>query len=787
MLYLGQLPDGQRLTYDPDDLTTHGLCVGMTGSGKTGLCLVLLEEAALAGVPAIVIDPKGDIANVLLQFPELRAEDFRPWVGADEARRARLTLDELAARTAERWRAGLAESGLGPDDVARLKASADWAVYTPGSDAGRGISVLSSLRRPALSWDTDAELLRERINGIVSGLLGLIGVDADPVRSREHILLATLFEQAWRAGNELDLASLIAGVQAPPFDKLGVFEVDRFFPEKDRMALAMNLNAIVAAPSFQSWLTGEPLEIDRLLYTSDGRPRVSVLYLAHLSEAERMFVITLVLEQLTAWLRAQSGTTALRALLYFDELFGYLPPHPANPPSKQPLLRLIKQARAFGLGMMLATQNPVDLDYKGLANIGTWFIGKLQTERDKDRLLEGLQALDAPLSPETLDKMISGLGQRQFLMHNVHQPGPTTFHTRWALSYLAGPLTRDQLRRLRPPKSPAEIAAEQTLGVAAGMAAAETGGPAAEPARFTVAPAATPTTARTTVVSVPTSIPQYLVKPVGERFRPSLFAQVVVRYSHTRANLSFDKRVAYSVPVEAIEPTPQWDAHGISPLPLNDLSRALPPRAWIDGDPGPLTDPRKLATWQKDLTAALYRNADLLLHQNPTLKLYAKPGEAYAEFRARCHAQADARRADELRKAQSRYDRQLDTLEGKLYAERRERAEDEAEVRSREGESRWTDLENVLGLVGLLRQPQRMITTSLSRRRLKDRSQADLSESAEQIALLESRINALKAEARASFQVIIDKWAAAAVDIHELRVTPRRADILVEAFGIGWV
>ena len=782
MLYLGQTPDGQRLTYDPDDLTTHGLCVGMTGSGKTGLCVVLLEEAALAGVPAIVIDPKGDIADVLLQFPELAAEDFRPWVGSDEARRARLTLDELAAQTAQRWRTGLSESGLGPDDVARLKASADWAVYTPGSDAGRGLSVLSSLRRPALSWETDAELLRERINGIVSSLLGLIGVDADPVRSREHILLATLFEQAWRAGDELDLAGLIAGVQAPPFDKLGVFEVDRFFPEKDRVALAMDLNAIVAAPSFQSWLTGEPLEIDRLLRTPEGRPRVSVLYLAHLSDAERMFVITLVLEQLTAWLRAQSGTTALRALLYFDELFGYLPPHPANPPSKLPLLRLIKQARAFGLGMMLATQNPVDLDYKGLANIGTWFIGKLQTERDKDRLLEGLQALDAPVPPETLDKMISGLGARQFLMHNVHQPGPTVFRTRWALSYLAGPLTRDQLRRLRPPKSPAELAAEQQ----ANALPLETGGPRSMP----VAPTASQTpraTTTTTVVSVPASIPQYVLKPVGERFRPALFAQVVVRYTNTRANLSFDKRVAYAVPVDGLEPTPQWDGHAIAPLPLNDLARALPQRAWVDGEPGPLADARKLAAWQKDLVAVLYRNADLVLQHNPTLKLYARPGESYAEFRARCHAQADAKRTEELRKEQSRYDRQLDGLEAKLFAERRERAEDEAEVRAREGESRWTDLENVLGLVGLLRQPQRMITTSLSRRRLKERSQQELNESAEQIALLESRINALKADARVAFQAIIDKWSAAAGDIHDLRVTPRRADILVEAFGVGWM
>jgi len=461
MFFLGQRLDprtqqatGQRVEYDPDDLTTHAVCVGMTGSGKTGLCVTLLEEAALHGLPAILIDPKGDIANLLLQFPELRAEDFTPWVNADEARRAKLTLEAYAAQIAERWRSGLAEWGLGPERLRQLKGSVEWALYTPGSDAGRPISILKSLQRPDLDWDENQELLRERIAGLCSGLLGLIGVQADPVKSREHILLANLFEHAWRNDQSLDLGELILQVQNPPFERLGVFEVDRFYPEADRLKLALDLNAIIAAPSFQAWISGAPLDIGALLHTPEGRPRVSILYVAHLTEAERMFFITLLLEQAAAWLRGQSGTTSLRGLLYFDEVYGYFPPYPFNPPTKTPLMRLLKQARAFGLGVVLVTQNPGDLDYKGLTNTGTWFIGKLQTERDKARLLEGLEtvasAARAHLPISDLDPLISSLAPRQFLLNNVHSDGPLLFQTRWAMSYLAGPLTREQLRVFKP-------------------------------------------------------------------------------------------------------------------------------------------------------------------------------------------------------------------------------------------------------------------------------------------------------------------------------------------------
>jgi hypothetical protein len=447
----------QLVMYDARDLTTHAVCIGMTGSGKTGLCLDLLEEAALDRVPALIIDPKGDITNLLLTFPELRPEDFRPWVNADDARRKGMEPDEFAAGQAELWRSGLGKWGQSGERIRALRDGTAFAIYTPGSDAGIPLSVMSSFDAPDGDWEHDAEYLRERVSGTVSGILGLIGVDADPVQSREHILLANIFEHHWRAGRDLDLATLILAIQDPPVRRLGVFDVDTFFPEKERMALAMQLNNLIASPGFQSWVEGQPLDIPAFLSAPDGRPRHSIFYIAHLSDAERMFFVTMLLNQVVTWMRAQPGTTSLRALVYMDEIFGFLPPV-SEPPSKKPFLTLFKQARAYGLGVVLTTQNPVDLDYKALTNAGTWFIGRLQTERDKMRLLEGLEVAAADsaqaLGRSELDRLISSLGKRQFLLHNVHEGAPITFRTRWAMSYLRGPLTRGQVATLMEGREP---------------------------------------------------------------------------------------------------------------------------------------------------------------------------------------------------------------------------------------------------------------------------------------------------------------------------------------------
>ena len=462
------------VNYDSRDLTTHAVCVGMTGSGKTGLCISLLEEAALDNVPAIIIDPKGDMTNLLLTFPNLRPEDFLPWVNPDDDSRKGQTPEEFAAKTAQTWRDGLATWDEGADRIRMLKDAADFAIYTPGSDSGLPVSILSSFKAPSLDWESESETLRERIQGTVSALLGLVGIDADPVRSREHILLSNILENAWRAGKDLDIPKLIMSVQKPPFRQVGILDVESFYPEKDRFGLAMALNNIIASPSFGSWLTGEPLDIASMLHSATGKPRHSIFYIAHLNDAERMFFVTILLEQIISWMRAQPGTTSLRALVYMDEIFGFFPPV-AEPPSKRPMLTLLKQARAFGVGMVLTTQNPVDLDYKGLANAGTWFVGKLQTDRDKARLLEGMGnamvegGAGTMADTRVLDKIISSLDNRVFLLHDVHQSEPIVFTTRWAMSYLRGPLTRQQIKVLmadRKAGSPAKTSAGAAATVA---------------------------------------------------------------------------------------------------------------------------------------------------------------------------------------------------------------------------------------------------------------------------------------------------------------------------------
>src|SRR5688572_12938410 len=453
VFYLGRETDpsgggaGAPVLYDSRHLLTHAVCVGMTGSGKTGLCLSLIEEAAIDGVPAIAIDPKGDLSNLLLTFPNLAPGDFRPWIDEDEARRAGVTPDVYAAQQAELWKKGLAEWGQDGARIERLRAAAEFRVYTPGSRAGLPLSILSSFNAPPEAVRADGEALSERASTTAMSVLTLAGVEAE-TGGREHTFLSTLLAANWKAGRDMDLAALIQGVQAPPFMKVGVLDVEAFYPAKERFTLATKLNSMLASPGFEQWLEGEPLDAGRLLYGPTGKPRVSIVSIAHLDDSRRMFFVALLLNEIVGWMRRQSGTGSLRAIVYMDEIAGYFPPV-ANPPSKAPLITLLKQARAFGIGIVLATQNTVDLDYKGLGNCGTWFLGRLQTERDKARVLDGLEGAAAGgLDRDEADRTLSALGKRVFLLHDVHAGAPRTFQTRWALSYLRGPLSRDQIKAL---------------------------------------------------------------------------------------------------------------------------------------------------------------------------------------------------------------------------------------------------------------------------------------------------------------------------------------------------
>ena len=453
-LYLGKTFDpatkalGDRFLLDQDDLATHGIVIGMTGSGKTGLSVGMIEELLRAKVPVIVIDPKGDMGNLALAFDQLSPAQFLPWVDADAAAREGQTREQAATAAAEAWSKGLADWGLSQADVAAYAANHTTRVFTPGSTAGSPLNLIDSMRAPEGDFEANEEELRDEIDSIVTALLGFVKITADPVSSREYILLFQLIETAWRNHQDLDLESLIGQVANPPIEKVGALPLDAFYPQKDRNTLMFALNNLVASPPFEVWRTGEPIDIESWVRSADGKPQLSIVYTAHLDDSERIFVTAIILNKLKTWMRRQPGTSDLRCLFYMDEIYGYFPPT-ENPATKKPLLTLLKQARAYGVGVVLATQNPVDLDYKGLANMGFWAIGRLQTSQDQARVKEGIEAALADAgSAFNFDEMIAGVQKRVFLVHDIHRKAPTLMQTRWAMSYLRGPITRDEIKLL---------------------------------------------------------------------------------------------------------------------------------------------------------------------------------------------------------------------------------------------------------------------------------------------------------------------------------------------------
>ena len=812
--YLGRqhdLASGETLEeaihYDARDLTTHAVCLGMTGSGKTGLGIILLEEAALDGVPSLVIDPKGDMTNLLLTFPELRPEDFEPWVNPDDARRKDMDTKSYAAAMADLWRKGLAKTGQSPERIRRLKEAADFVIYTPGSSAGRQLSILQTLKAPPQAEDSDDELLRDNISSVVSALLALVDVEADPVHSREHILLSNILEQAWRAGQDLDLAQLILQVQKPPFSQLGVFPVDTFFPPKDRTELAMLLNGLMASPSFADWTQGQPLEIDDLLYGPSGKPQVSILYIAHLSDAERQFFVTLLLERLVSWMRVQSGTTSLRALLYMDEMFGYLPPYPANPPTKKPLLTLLKQARAFGLGLILATQNPVDLDYKGLANTGTWFIGRMQTDQDKRRLLDGLEGVQVGtggLKRADFDRMISALQSRVFLLHNVHEEEPVVFYTRWALSYLRGPLTRPQVRELMaeqaPPAAQRPAAGKATAAAATARAAAPDQAAPAPEIPYSQVPPQLPSTVKQVFLPVQRSLKKALArsKRQGEWtvrpkeveqeylvYEPALLGLARLHFAHTKSRQSHTEDVAYLLPVQGEGDLGDW-AEGKVALEADDVEREPQPGAYFAELPSSLGAAKRYSALKKEFGDYLYYNSSLRLKYHPALEIYSKVGESDSAFQRRCRKAAEKARRAEVKKLRAKYERKLDQLEDRLRREEQEMEEDKIEYDARKQEELLSGVESVVSLFSRRNLSTRLSTAS-RRRRMTRKAKADIEESEEVIADLKERIEEIKEEAAAEEQEIANKWRAAVDEVEEIEVTPRRSDVRLDLFALAWV
>ncbi len=728
-LYIGKQFDpasnalGERVELDPSDLLTHGLIVGMTGSGKTGLAVGLIEETLRQGVPVLAIDPKGDLADLLLLFKNLDGPSFAPWVDPEAARRAGKTQASLGEETAAAWKKGLADWGLSEADVASLEGAREAVIYTPGSTSGIPLNILQSLDAPTVPFDSAAEDLRDEIAGLASGLLGLLGIAADPIQSREHILISALIEDAWRKGKGLTLESLVTAVANPPFDKLGALPVETVYPAKERQALMMSLNNLLASPSFAVFRQGEPLDVGALLRTPDGRPRLSVVYTAHLSDEERLFVTALLLDKVKTWIRQQGGTSALRALVYMDEVYGYFPPHPANPPTKRPLLTLLKQARAQGLGVVLATQNPVDLDYKALTNMGTWLVGTLQTEQDRSRLRDGL--LGAGADAARLDALLAATRKRVFLLHDVHRAGLSLVNSRWAMSYLRGPLTPQEIERLmagrRAPRLPS-----------AAPAAPE--GPPVLPSPLRHA---------------------FFKKYGGEMGEAHLLVKYAVRYRGAGESLGVRAyRLGGSTAAEIFES---------APLILDEGAvTAEAPAGLRYGDLPPFVAQAGAKGLERAIKDRLPDKLQATLYSDPVTRSTSSPGETRDAFAARLQSAGGG--------ASTR------KLQDQIEKKKRDLAVREQELSGRKTE-KWTAVGTaILSNIGLFMGRKRTVSgagTVLTKNRLENTAEARVEALRAEIADLEGQLAA---------QASVDPGR-----FEEKTVVPSTGDVSLLRYDVVWV
>ena len=783
---------GGVFLYDSRDLVTHAVCVGMTGSGKTGLCISLLEEAALDGIPSIAIDPKGDLANLLLTFPDLKPEDFRPWVNEEDASRKGLSAEEYAARQANLWQNGLAGWGESGDRIRRLRQSADFVIYTPGSTAGIPVSILKSFSAPPQAILDDDELLRDRVNGTATSLLGIIGIDADPIKSREHILISTLLASAWKEGRDMSIGDLIQHIQSPPVKRIGVLDLDSFFPAKERFALALALNNLLAAPGFSTWLEGEPLDIGSIMHAPGGKPRVSIFSIAHLNDSERMFFVSLLLNQIVAWMRTQSGTTSLRSIVYMDEIFGFFPPV-ANPPSKTPLLTLLKQARAFGVGIVLATQNPVDLDYKGLSNAGTWFLGRLQTERDKARVLEGLEGVAASASVkwdrQAMEQTLAGLGDRIFLMNNVHDDEPTVFETRWAMSYLRGPLTRNQIRLLMDP-----------IKKATGTAVT----PGAAPATMDVAPQPAPASSgrpRTgqsgTRPVLSPKVPQYFAPvrsapPSNGRlfYEASMVAAAEVHFSDAKAGVNLIKYLLFRVALAEGPISIEWDAAEEILLKTKDLETSPVEPASYGEFPPVATKGESYTAWGREFVNWLCRSQRVDLWKSPGLKEISRVGEPERDFRVRLLQKAREQRDEATDKLRQKYAPRFATLQEQVRRAQATVQREKDQVRQQKMETALSFGTTILG--GFLGRSARSsgslsrARSTMSRVNRSMKESRDVERAQDTVAASQERLGRLEADFNAEAAGLAARSDPLTEQLEQVSIHPARTDVSTQLLALAW-
>lgn len=774
--YLGQdvypaASSGQATLYDAADLTTHAVIIGMTGSGKTGLGISLLEEAALDNIPVIAIDPKGDLGNLALTFPNLVAEDFEPWIDSGMAAQAGMSVADFAKQTAENWQQGLAKSYQTAERVQTLKDANRVSVYTPGSENGLPIALLGNLVPPPDSIKDDGESYAEYIDATVSALLVLLKFDGDSL-APEHVFLAQLLKNAWDNNQTLTLVDLITQIQTPPFDKIGIMPLSQVFADKARMALAMKLNTLLASPSFASWLKGMPLDAGALFYDKNGKAQTSVLNIAHLSDDERLFFVTLLLTNLLGWMRRQQGTSTLRAILYMDEVFGYLPPI-GNPPTKVLLLTLLKQARAFGLGIVLSTQNPVDLDYKALSNAGTWFIGRLQTAQDRERVMDGLLSASGSsgLDKTTLNDWFDKLGKRQFLLHNVHETSPVIFSTRWTLNYLSGPLSKQAIAKL---KANSQIVADNPAQAAA---------PAVDPL--------------TSTMSQPPALPKdiglyYAPKDVaGEAktfYEPTAFAYARVFFNDKKSGAQSQQQLLLTTPFGEPPLVVDWQQAILSDVSFEQLQMAPHQPAVLKDLPTQALDKANWKTWEKAVKEAIRQQQVLTLWYVDSLDLYSDVGESEAAFRNRIIVPLHEQRDAAIAKLRDSVAKKQDALAKKLQA-----ANEKYQQEAAESNKGWLDAGMSIGsaVLGAFMGRKALSQSNINHVKRAMNSVGDINATRQTVAeldgirqQLQQDMASVEQELQRQMASLAASFDAQSVPLDIVQITPAAKDITILLVGV---
>jgi len=762
LFYLGK--DVDRESFEPTEVltllksknfTTHAAIIGMTGSGKTGLGIGIIEEAAIDNIPSIVIDPKGDMGNLCLTDPSFAPESFIPWV-EDEAKAKGEDVAQYAAKIASFWREGIESSDQSVERVGRFH-SVSKTIYTPGSQTGIPINLMSSLEVPDTKILKSSDNLTSYLKSSVMGLLSLIGIDADPLDSKEYILLSQIIYQSWMDGRSLTIEELVGRTVNPPFKKIGVLPLDSFYPSKERFKLASKFNAVIASPSFASWLSGDALDIQSLLYDENGKAKISIFSISHLNDDERMFFVTLLLNKYTAWMRLQSGSTRLKTLLYMDEIHGFFPPT-KNPPSKEPMITLLKQARAFGVGIVLSTQNPVDLDYKGLSNIGTWCIGRLQTTQDIDRVIDGLGGkIDSAFGKKEIANLLANLKKRTFFLKSAHLEDIRLFGTRWVMSYLKGPLKRDDISALMQDQR----GAEDTSPVA--IRSQDEDG-------------------YKRVNTLQNSIDQYYeIDMTGvHRYHPYLAANIEIYYHDQRRGIEMTKNSSIFLDLDGVRSI-DWEDASVEEMDFTRLSEDEPKDAKYASIPESVSSDSDLKLASRELKDHLYQSNGLELYRCKPLRIESKPDESMVDFKIEAENKLNDMKEQALEKLTEMYGRKEQRLKDQMI-----RAKEKVE--KEKGDQMSSMLNVGVSILGALfgRTTSTKIGTAVSRGSRAFKERGDVTRAESKILELEEKMEDLGVELDNKIDDITTKYGIENYTIETFSIKPKKRDIEISDIAILW-